>query len=156
MRSFQQRALSPSWRTTRCWLSMTAYSMHSELPSISGRCSCISNLRTHHVVVTGTHLPLFLQPKNEIKLLCCLQVLGQWYLAEVISPLPGRSDTCAGIKLIRENDSSWDNLTMVGQESPAGRSIFHENHSIIIPDPVNSPSLWEQPGMTKYFTFKCL
>ena len=65
---------------------------------------------------------------------------------EVISAVPGRSDMCAGIKLIRENDRSWDNLIMIGQESPDGKSIFYENHTIIIPDSVNNPSLWEQPG----------
>jgi hypothetical protein len=87
----------------------------------------------------------------------CLQVLGQWHLVEVISSLPSRSDMCAGIKLIRGNDLSWDDLIMVGQESPDKRSISYENHTIIIPDVVNSPSLWEQPGIMKYFNFnfKC-
>lgn len=75
------------------------------------------------------------------------QVLGQWHLVEVISSLPSRSDMCAGIKLIRGNDLSWDDLIMVGQESPDKRSISYENHTIIIPDVVNSPSLWEQPDI---------
>ena len=86
-----------------------------------------------------------------IKLFFCLQVLGQWYLQEIISPLPGRSDQCAGIKLARENDHSWDNLIMLGQESLDGTSIFYENHTVVITDPVNNPSLWEQPG-----NFKCI
>lgn len=75
-----------------------------------------------------------------------LQVLGQWYLVETISPLPGRADTCAGIELIRPDGDSWSNLIMVGQESSYGRPIVYENHTIIIPDSVNSPSLWDQPG----------
>lgn len=75
------------------------------------------------------------------------QVLGQWYLLETISTVPGRSQTCAGIKLIREDDRSWDNLIMIGQESPDGNSISYENHTIIIPDSVSNPSLWEQPDI---------
>jgi hypothetical protein len=42
---------SPSWRTTRCRLSATAFSINN------GGHSCIRNLRTHHAVVTGTNLP---------------------------------------------------------------------------------------------------
>lgn len=76
-----------------------------------------------------------------------LQVLGQWYLVETVSSLPGRVDTCAGIQLIRPDSDSWSNLIMVGQESSYGRPIVYENHTIIIPDSVNSPSLWDQPGI---------
>jgi hypothetical protein len=36
--------------------SATAYTMYSQLPSISGGRSSIHNLRTRHAVVTGTHL----------------------------------------------------------------------------------------------------
>jgi len=79
-----------------------------------------------------------------------LQVLGQWYLVEEISSFPGRSDKCAGIKLVRENGLSWNNLIMVGQESADGSSIFYENHTIVIADPVSNPSLWDQPGNFKY------
>jgi hypothetical protein len=46
----------PSWRTIPCRLSAAAYSIHSQLPSISAGCSSIHNLKTHHPVVTGTHL----------------------------------------------------------------------------------------------------
>ncbi|PNF21621.1 hypothetical protein B7P43_G11267 [Cryptotermes secundus] len=75
------------------------------------------------------------------------QVLGQWYLVETISSLPGRVDTCAGIELIRPDADSWSNLIMVGQESSNGRPIVYENHTIVIPDSVNSPSLWDQPDI---------
>jgi hypothetical protein len=85
-----------------------------------------------------------------IKVRCCLQVLGQWYLVEEISASPGRPDKCAGIKLVRENNRSWDNLIMTGQESPDGSSIFNENHTIVIPDSVNTPNLWEQPGNFRF------
>ena len=78
-----------------------------------------------------------------------MQVLGQWYLVEEISPDTGRSDKCAGIKLVRENDNSWENLNMVGHESTEGNTIFYENHTITIADPVSNPSLWEQPGDVK-------
>jgi len=71
-------------------------------------------------------------------------------MVETISSLLGRADTCAGMQLLRQNDHSWDNLTMVGQESPGGSSIFYENHTIIIPDSVNSPSLWDQPGILRF------
>ena len=37
-------------------LSATAYSIYSQLPSISGGRSAIHNLKTRHAVVTGTHL----------------------------------------------------------------------------------------------------
>jgi hypothetical protein len=46
----------PLWRTTPCQLSATAYSMYSQLPSITGGRSSIRKLRTRHAVVTGTHL----------------------------------------------------------------------------------------------------
>ena len=46
---------SPSWRTTPCRLSATAYSIYSQLPSISAGRSSNRNLRTRHAVVTGTH-----------------------------------------------------------------------------------------------------
>jgi len=49
-------AQSPSWRTTYCRLSATAYSVSSQLPSIPGGRLFIRNLRTRHAVVTGTHL----------------------------------------------------------------------------------------------------
>jgi hypothetical protein len=64
----------------------------------------------------------------------------------MMSVLPGSADICAGIKLIRQNDNSWNNLTMVGHESSDRSAVSYENHTIIIPDPVNSPSLWDQPG----------
>jgi hypothetical protein len=45
---------TPNWRTTLCRLSATAYSMDSQLPSISGGRSSILNLRTRHAMVTAT------------------------------------------------------------------------------------------------------
>jgi hypothetical protein len=42
--------------TTPCRLSVTTYSIYSQLPSIFGGCSSIHNLKTCHAVVTGTHL----------------------------------------------------------------------------------------------------
>jgi hypothetical protein len=56
MRTCQHLAQPPSWRTTPCRLSATAYPMYSQLPSISGGRSSIRNPRTRHAVVTGTHL----------------------------------------------------------------------------------------------------
>jgi hypothetical protein len=47
---------NPSWRTTPCRLSATAYSMYSQLPSISAGGSSIRHLRTRHAVVTGTDI----------------------------------------------------------------------------------------------------
>jgi hypothetical protein len=46
---------TPKLEDHPCRLSTTAYSMYSQLPSISGGRSSICNLRTHHAVVTGTH-----------------------------------------------------------------------------------------------------
>jgi hypothetical protein len=43
---------TPSWRTTPCRLSATAYSVYSQLPSVSGGFPSIRNLRTRHAVVT--------------------------------------------------------------------------------------------------------
>jgi hypothetical protein len=43
-------------RSTPCRLSTTAYSIHLQLPSISGDRLSNRNLRTRHTVVTGTHL----------------------------------------------------------------------------------------------------
>jgi hypothetical protein len=43
---------TPSWRTTHCRLSATAYSIYSQLPSVSGGLPSIRNLRTRHAVVT--------------------------------------------------------------------------------------------------------
>jgi hypothetical protein len=48
--------IPPSWRTTPCRLSATAYSINSQLPSISAGRSSIRNLRTRHAMVTGTHI----------------------------------------------------------------------------------------------------
>jgi hypothetical protein len=42
--------------TTPCQLSATAYSMYSQLPSITWGRSSIRNLTTHHAMLTGTHL----------------------------------------------------------------------------------------------------
>jgi hypothetical protein len=57
---YGERFLPPpqplTWRTTPCRLSTTAYSVYSQLSSISGGRSSIRNLRTRHAVVTGTHL----------------------------------------------------------------------------------------------------
>jgi hypothetical protein len=46
----------PSWWTIPCRLSAVAYSIYSQLTSIAGGRSSIRNLRTRHLVVTGTHL----------------------------------------------------------------------------------------------------
>jgi hypothetical protein len=51
---FYSELLTP--RPTPCRLSATAYSIYSQLPSISGGRSSIRNLRTRHAVVTVTHL----------------------------------------------------------------------------------------------------
>jgi len=48
-------AQTTSWRTTLCRFSATA-SKCSPRPSISVGRSSIRNLRTHHAIVTGTHL----------------------------------------------------------------------------------------------------
>jgi hypothetical protein len=42
---------TPIWRSTPCLLSATAYSIHSQLPSVSGFLPSIRNLRTRHAVV---------------------------------------------------------------------------------------------------------
>jgi hypothetical protein len=44
-----------SWRTTP-WLSAAAYSMYSQITSITGGRPSIRDPRTRHAVVTGTHL----------------------------------------------------------------------------------------------------
>lgn len=75
------------------------------------------------------------------------QVLGLWYLVEMISALAGRVATCSGIRLDRPDNSSWNNLTMVGHESPGGSVVFYENHSVTIDDPIGNPGLWEQPDI---------
>jgi hypothetical protein len=49
-------AQPPSWRTTSCQLSAAAYSMYSQLTSITGGRASIRDPRTRHAVVTGTHL----------------------------------------------------------------------------------------------------
>jgi hypothetical protein len=43
---------TPSWRSTPCRLSATAYSVYSQLPSISGGRVLQRNLKTRHAVVT--------------------------------------------------------------------------------------------------------
>jgi hypothetical protein len=50
--------LTPKVEDPPCRLSATAYSMYSQLPSITGGRSSIRNLRTRHAVVTGSHLTL--------------------------------------------------------------------------------------------------
>jgi hypothetical protein len=60
VRSRHHLAQPPNWRITPCRLSATAYSIHSQLLSISAGRSSIRNLRTRHAVVTGTHLSMSL------------------------------------------------------------------------------------------------
>jgi hypothetical protein len=55
-RSCWRLAQTLRWRITPCQLSAAAYSIYSQLPSISGGRFSIRNLRTRHGVVTGTHL----------------------------------------------------------------------------------------------------
>ena len=55
-RSCEHLAQPPSWRTTSCRLSTTAYSIYSQLSLHIGGRSSIRNLRTRHAVLTGTHL----------------------------------------------------------------------------------------------------
>jgi hypothetical protein len=43
---------TPSWRTTSCRLSVTAYSTYSQLPSVSRGLPSIHNLRTCHAFVS--------------------------------------------------------------------------------------------------------
>jgi hypothetical protein len=45
-------AQPPSWKTTPCRLSATAYSIYSQLLSVPGGLTSIHNLRMHHAVVT--------------------------------------------------------------------------------------------------------
>jgi hypothetical protein len=45
-------AQPPSWITTPCRLSATAYSIYSQLPSVPEGLPSIRNLRTRHAVVT--------------------------------------------------------------------------------------------------------
>jgi hypothetical protein len=52
VRGYWRRAQPPSWRTAHCRLSATAYSIYSQLPSVSGELPSIRNLRTRHAVVT--------------------------------------------------------------------------------------------------------
>ena len=47
---------NPQLEDTLCRLSATAYSIYSQLSSVSGGRSSIRNLRTRHAVATGTHL----------------------------------------------------------------------------------------------------
>jgi hypothetical protein len=58
---------NPSWRSTHCRLSATAYSIHSQLTSVSGGLPSIRNLRTRHDVATGTHITYKLQKQNKKK-----------------------------------------------------------------------------------------
>jgi hypothetical protein len=53
MRSCQPLVQSPSWRTTPCWLPTTAYSIHSQLPSISG--GCLLYPQSQYVPCHGLH-----------------------------------------------------------------------------------------------------
>jgi hypothetical protein len=48
----QPHVQPPSWRTTPCRLSATAYSIYSHLLSVPGGLPSIRNMRTRHVVVT--------------------------------------------------------------------------------------------------------
>jgi hypothetical protein len=43
---------TPSWGTTACRLSATAYAIYLQLPSVSGGLPSIRNLRTLHTVVS--------------------------------------------------------------------------------------------------------
>jgi len=56
VRGWCPHAQPSSWRTTPCRLSAIAYSIYSQLPSVSGGLPFICNLRTRHSVVTRTHL----------------------------------------------------------------------------------------------------
>jgi hypothetical protein len=49
---------APSWRTTRCLLSKTAYFIYLQPPSILVGGSSIRHWRTRRAVVTGTHLSI--------------------------------------------------------------------------------------------------
>ena len=52
-------------------LSATAYSIHPQLPSVSGGRSSIRHQRTSHAVVTGTHLSrkrIYIMAKNVVNL----------------------------------------------------------------------------------------
>jgi hypothetical protein len=49
-------AQTPSRSTTPCRLSVTAYSINSQLPPISGDCLLHSQPEDSHSVVTGTHI----------------------------------------------------------------------------------------------------
>jgi hypothetical protein len=53
MRSCQHLDQHPSWRTTTCQLSATAYSIYSPRIFSSGGRFSIRNLRAHHALVTG-------------------------------------------------------------------------------------------------------
>jgi hypothetical protein len=69
VRSCWHLAQPQSWRTTPCQLPVTTYSMYSQLPSITGGCSSIRNLRTCHAVVTGTHFtwtPIYIDTKYSV------------------------------------------------------------------------------------------
>jgi hypothetical protein len=52
VRDCRPHAQPPSWRTTPCRLSATAFSIYSQLPSVPGGLPSIRNLRTCHAVVT--------------------------------------------------------------------------------------------------------
>jgi hypothetical protein len=56
VRGCRPHAQPPSWRTIPCRLSVTAYSIYSQLPSVPWGLPSIHNLRTRHAVVPGTHL----------------------------------------------------------------------------------------------------
>jgi hypothetical protein len=49
-------AQPPSWMTTPCRLSATAYSIYSQLPNLEA-VSYIRDPRMRNAVVTGTHIP---------------------------------------------------------------------------------------------------
>jgi hypothetical protein len=68
----------PSWRTTPCRLSATAYSVYSQLPSVTGGLPYISNLRTRQAVVTR-------DPQH----VCIVEILHK--LCGSVSPRMGRS-----------------------------------------------------------------
>ena len=82
MLSCQHLAQPPSWSTSPCRLSATAYSIYSQLPSRSGGRSSIRNLRTRHAVVTGTDLSLTYcvtrkKPRLHLSPMCLLAATHQ-------------------------------------------------------------------------------
>jgi hypothetical protein len=67
VRGCRPHAQPPSWRTTSCRLSATAYSIYSQLPSVPGGLPSIRNLRTRHAVVTRN--PPNMETEQTLKLL---------------------------------------------------------------------------------------